>query len=148
MEGWMNSVDSSVRRMDLRWDGGEAQVDWFGDATPRGLLVFLHGAGSGRESPRNRYLARELARQGWAAALFDLLTPEERRVDSGSGTFRFDMDRLRDRAAAVVRELGRSHPVSGPVVAMGSSTGAAVAFATTRPRSHGRSDWSSSWRRP
>ena len=65
-----------------------------------GIVVFAHGSGSSRHSPRNQYVARALQDGGLATLLFDLLTQEEEAVDRTSGHLRFDIGLLRDRIIA------------------------------------------------
>src|ERR671928_2151021 len=65
----------------------------------RGVVLFAHGSGSGRHSPRNRYVARALREAGLATLLVDLLTPEEEEVDLRTGHLRFDIGLLADRLA-------------------------------------------------
>ncbi|HYF36887.1 MAG TPA: hypothetical protein VD994_16440, partial [Prosthecobacter sp.] len=62
-----------------------------------GLVLFAHGSGSGRHSPRNHFVARMLHRAGLATLLFDLLTPEEESADRHTGSHRFDIPFLADR---------------------------------------------------
>src|SRR5256885_645833 len=63
----------------------------------RGVVLFAHGSGSGRHSPRNRFVARQLRAAGLATLLVDLLTEEEEAVDQFSGHLRFDIGLLADR---------------------------------------------------
>ncbi|NNE74593.1 MAG: phosphoribosyltransferase, partial [Acidimicrobiales bacterium] len=90
-----------------------------------GLVVFAHGSGSSRLSPRNQYVAAQLNAAGLATLLFDLLTPAE---ESDRGAV-FDIDLLADRLASVAT-AARSHPsvVGLPVGLFGASTGAAAAL--------------------
>lgn len=92
---------------------------------PRGLVVFAHGSGSSRHSPRNRYVADVLDRAGYATLLFDLLTPGE-ALDRARV---FDIDLLAGRLIAVTewarREPGLEHL---PIGYFGASTGAAAAL--------------------
>jgi pimeloyl-ACP methyl ester carboxylesterase len=90
-----------------------------------GVVVFAHGSGSSRHSPRNRMVAARLQ----AAGLIDLLTPEEDEVDSRTRTFRFDIPRLASRLVGAIRWL-RDQPDNGqlPVALFGASTGAAAAL--------------------
>jgi hypothetical protein len=60
----------------------------------RGLIVFAHGSGSSRQSPRNRAVARAFERRGLATLLIDLLTPEEEHIDRYTAQYRFDIERL------------------------------------------------------
>lgn len=94
-------------------------------ALPTGVVLFAHGSGSGRLSPRNNLVAAELRRHGLATLLIDLLTPAEDRVYAG----RFDIDRLAARLAAAAEHLARE-PVTAalPLGLFGASTGAAAAL--------------------
>lgn len=63
----------------------------------RGLVVFVHGSGSRRLSPRNQQVARYLSEQGLATLLFDLLSGSEGRIDRITGELRFDIPLLTQR---------------------------------------------------
>ncbi|WP_440106378.1 phosphoribosyltransferase family protein [Streptosporangium sp. H16] len=90
-----------------------------------GVVVFVHGSGSSRHSPRNRYVASTLNRAGLATLLFDLLTPEE-EFDRGNV---FDIGLLAGRLVQVTDRLGDRPEVAGiPVGYFGASTGAAAAL--------------------
>ena len=105
------------------------------DAT--GVVVFAHGSGSGRHSPRNRAVAAELNRHGIATLLLDLLTPEEQEVDELGGAYRFDIGLLTRRLIAAIDWLGADPRLGGlPVGAYGASTGAAAALGAAARRSH------------
>src|SRR5581483_1475451 len=69
------------------------------DGQPRGLVIFAHGSGSSRHSPRNRFVSAKLNDSGFATLLLDLLTAEEERVDNRSGELRFDIGLLAERMA-------------------------------------------------
>jgi dienelactone hydrolase len=73
----------------------------------RGTVLFAHGSGSGRHSPRNRYVAEELHQAGLATLLIDLLTPEEEEIDLRKRHLRFDIGLL------AARRLVRSSHVGG-----------------------------------
>jgi pimeloyl-ACP methyl ester carboxylesterase len=97
-----------------------------------GVVLFAHGSGSGRFSPRNRYVAGELQRAGLATVLADLLTPAEERDQD----LRFAIDLLAVRVIALVDWLGDLEPTSAMTVGLfGASTGAAAALiaAAARP---------------
>ena len=99
---------------------------------PTGIVVFAHGSGSSRHSPRNRYVAEVLNRAGLATLLFDLLTPAEERNRANV----FDIELLAGRLVDVTRWLA-SQPdtASLPVGYFGASTGAGAALvAATDPR--------------
>ncbi len=90
-----------------------------------GVVVFSHGSGSGRLSPRNQFVAAELRRAGVATLLLDLLTPAEDQVYEN----RFDIDLLARRLGDAVRFVRRETATRGlPVGLFGASTGAASAL--------------------
>jgi len=104
----------------------------------RAVVLFAHGSGSSRHSPRNRYVARELQRAGLATVLADLLTPAEEQVDARTGRLRFDIGMLGQRVTALTDWLaGYRATASLPVGLFGASTGAAAALvaAAARPGS-------------
>jgi putative phosphoribosyl transferase len=91
----------------------------------RGVVVFAHGSGSSRKSPRNQYVASVLHHAGLATLLFDLLTPDE-ELDR---TNVFDIQLLAGRLAEATRYLQGDSGTSGlPVGYFGASTGAAAAL--------------------
>jgi putative phosphoribosyl transferase len=103
-----------------------------------GVVLFAHGSGSGRHSPRNRYVAGELQRAGLATVLADLLTAEEERLDARTGALRFDIGLLAERVAALTDWLVEREDTAHLGVGLfGASTGAAAALvaATARPAS-------------
>ena len=105
-------------------------------ASPRGVVLFVHGSGSSRHSPRNRAVAEELRRQGWATLLTDLLTEDEGRRDAMTGNHRFDIGLLAERTVAAVDWLGEHPPTDSlPVHLFGASTGAAAALVAAAERS-------------
>ena len=94
-----------------------------------GAVVFAHGSGSSRHSPRNRYVAEILNESGLATLLMDLLTEDEQQVDLQTGHLRFDIPLLAGRLVAVTQWLSR-HPEAAklPMGQFGASTGAAAAL--------------------
>ncbi|HEU4700444.1 MAG TPA: alpha/beta family hydrolase [Gemmatimonadales bacterium] len=105
-------------------------------AARRGVVLFAHGSGSSRHSPRNRYVAGELQRAGFATVLADLLTEAEERADAVDAHLRFDIGMLAERLAGIVDQLGRLPETRGlPVGLFGASTGggAALVAAAGRP---------------
>ena len=91
----------------------------------RGLVVFAHGAGSGRNSPRNRHVADQLDRARVATCLLDLLTPDE----YPSAEKRFDIPLLTRRLAATVDVIERHPDLRAMSIGLfGASTGAAAAL--------------------
>lgn len=104
----------------------------------RGVVLFAHGSGSSRHSPRNRYVAEELYRAGLASLLMDLLTTEEEAVDMMTAELRFDIDLLALRLAAATDWLGAQPKTRDLRIGyFGASTGAAAALlaAVERPES-------------
>jgi putative phosphoribosyl transferase len=105
-------------------------------AGARGLVVFAHGSGSGRASPRNVFVANVLGDAGLGTLLFDLLTPEEERVDERTRHLRFDIELLGERLVHALDWASGEPRVEGlSLGCFGSSTGAAAALvaASTRP---------------
>jgi dienelactone hydrolase len=104
-----------------------------GDLTiPRGanaIVLFAHGSGSSRRSPRNQFVARELAAFGLATLLFDLLTPEEEERDRRTGELRFDVLLLAHRLGVASKHvLGQPETEGLRIGYFGASTGAAAAL--------------------
>ncbi|WP_229402627.1 dienelactone hydrolase family protein [Micromonospora okii] len=100
-----------------------------------GVVLFAHGSGSSRHSPRNTAVARVLQRRALGTVLVDLLTPAEDRVDARTAELRFDIGLLADRLAAIVDWMG-GEPALGrlPVGLFGASTGAAAALVAAAAR--------------
>jgi dienelactone hydrolase len=93
------------------------------------LVLFAHGSGSSRHSPRNRFVARELQRHGLATLLIDLLTPEEEAVDAQTGHLRFDVEMLAARLGGIIAWLRqRDETKSLPMGLFGASTGGGAAL--------------------
>jgi dienelactone hydrolase len=94
-----------------------------------GLVLFAHGSGSGRFSPRNRQVASGLHAAGLATLLLDLLQPEEDERDRYTGEYRFDV-RLLGRRLALATRWATGDPDVGelPIGYFGASTGAAAAL--------------------
>lgn len=94
-----------------------------------GIVVFAHGSGSGRHSPRNRQVASTLRRTGLATLLMDLLTEAEEDVDRRTGHLRFDIGLLARRLGAAARWLADERETAGrPVGYFGASTGGGAAL--------------------
>ncbi|MBN9387684.1 MAG: dienelactone hydrolase family protein [Chloroflexi bacterium] len=94
----------------------------------RGIVIFVHGSGSSRLSPRNQFVARSLNQAGLATLLFDLLTPAEELNEQG-GQFRFNIALLAGRLLEVTRWVAENPGTSHLKVAyFGASTGAAAAL--------------------
>jgi pimeloyl-ACP methyl ester carboxylesterase len=93
-----------------------------------GIVIFAHGSGSSRHSPRNRSVAMRLRDRGLGTLLFDLLTADEERVDLVTREYRFDIPLLAERLIGATRWLLSSRPAPIPVGYFGASTGAAAAL--------------------
>lgn len=104
-------------------------------AGPLGLVVFAHGSGSSRFSPRNAWVARHLNAAGFATLLADLLTAEEEESERATGGLRFDIDLLSERLGALAG-WSRGQPALHPLACglFGASTGAAAALSTAAER--------------
>src|SRR5215207_9455153 len=95
----------------------------------KGFVVFVHGSGSSRHSPRNQYVAQTLQEGGLATLLFDLLTAAEEEIDLRTRHLRFDIDLLAKRTAGVLEWLELQPYVYELKRGLfGSSTGAAAAL--------------------
>lgn len=113
-------VDDAELHGDLTTPGGAS-----------GVVLFAHGSGSGRHSPRNRFVAEGLQQAGLATLLLDLLSEDEERVDAVSREYRFDIELLAGRLARAIewlRELPEMR--SAPIGLFGASTGAGAALVT------------------
>lgn len=100
------------------------------------LVLFAHGSGSSRHSPRNRFVADVLHEAGLVTLLFNLLTPQEETVDMRTRELRFDVELLADRLTGAI-DWARDQPPTCnlPLGLFGASTGAAAAIiaAARRP---------------
>jgi len=102
---------------------------------PIGLVIFAHGSGSSRLSPRNRHVAARLGREGLATLLLDLLTTEEGEIDDATRELRFDIPLLAERLVAAIDWARSAEPARGlPVGLFGASTGAAAALVAAARR--------------
>jgi putative phosphoribosyl transferase len=103
------------------------------DAT--GVVLFAHGSGSSRHSPRNRYVAQELREGGLGTLLIDLLTAAEEREDTRTARLRFDIGLLAGRVVGASDWLaGNPATAHLPIGYFGASTGAAAALAAAAER--------------
>ncbi|MFI6492389.1 dienelactone hydrolase family protein [Streptomyces sp. NPDC050564] len=116
--------------------GGESLAgDVMVPASARAVVLFAHGSGSSRHSPRNRMVAEHLRVAGLGTVLMDLLTEREDREDAWTREHRFDIPLLGSRVAAVIDWLaGQSDTRGLPVVLFGASTGAAAALVAAAER--------------
>ena len=94
-----------------------------------GLVLFVHGSGSSRHSPRNRFVAHTLNEAGLATLLFDLLTPEEEEIDQWTREHRFNIGLLAERLVHATKWAKQQEQSRNLQIGyFGSSTGAAAAL--------------------
>ena len=98
-------------------------------AQAKGLVLFAHGSGSSRHSPRNRFVADALNAAGLGTMLLDLLTEQEDEIDRTTAQFRFDIALLTDRLIGATRWVRQQEALRSFVCGyFGASTGAAAAL--------------------
>ena len=138
---WTGAGAESVERT-VRVPAGRAMLEGT-LGLPRnaeGVVLFAHGSGSSRHSPRNRYVAEVLQQSGLATLLLDLLTPEEEAVDLRTRHLRFDIALLAERLVAATDWLVEQDDFRGLAIGyFGASTGAGAALvaAAQRPEAVG-----------
>ncbi len=131
----MNNKDFSDE-IRLSTDGVELEGSLSVPGLAQGIVVFAHGSGSSRFSPRNRAVAQFLNEGGLATLLFDLLTAEENEIDLRTRQLRFDIGLLSRRLVGAVDWLGEQERLRDLRIGLfGASTGAAAALiaAARRP---------------
>jgi dienelactone hydrolase len=117
-----NSI--SIPSGNIRLDG---DLEIPGGAT--GLVLFAHGSGSSRKSPRNRFVARKFQERHLGTLLFDLLTPEEESVDMYTRHLKFDIGLLGKRLVDAVKWTAQNEKTRDLKIGLfGASTGAAAAL--------------------
>ena len=130
-------VNTHVEERSVRIPAGAATLD--GDlaipAGGRGLVLFAHGSGSGRRSPRNRQVAAELRRGGLATILVDLLTAAEDQIDQRTRELRFNIPLLASRLVAATDWAAGARACAGLAIGcFGASTGSAAALIAAAER--------------
>lgn len=122
---------SGAEPVHISADGVVLDGDLDVPAHARSVVLFAHGSGSSRHSPRNRYVAGALREAGFATVLMDLLTADEDHLDVRTGELRFDIPLLARRLSAAVDWLEEHAATANrPVYLYGASTGAAAALIT------------------
>jgi putative phosphoribosyl transferase len=97
--------------------------------SPEGIIIFAHGSGSGRHSPRNQFVAEKLYGDGLATLLLDLLTENEEELDNQTKKLRFDIGLLSKRLIFTINWISNNHDTKNLAVGLfGASTGAAAAL--------------------
>ncbi|MGC9318729.1 MAG: dienelactone hydrolase family protein [Armatimonadota bacterium] len=125
----MSEGKAAGREVEIQTDAGPTYGNLAVPEQPDGVVLFAHGSGSGRHSPRNNFVAEVLREAGFATLLMDLLTEQEERVDMVTREHRFDIDLLGGRLVTATRWLREEAEVGGLDVGFfGSSTGAAAAM--------------------
>jgi putative phosphoribosyl transferase len=128
----IDPLATNVRRLPVRIPAGDVVLE--GDLNVPGsstaIVLFAHGSGSSRHSPRNKYVAEVLHNAGLATLLFDLLTPAEEQIDARSGHLRFDIELLAKRLVAATEWLDYAEQFAHPfsVGYFGASTGGGAAL--------------------
>jgi dienelactone hydrolase len=109
--------------------GENLQANLYVPPDPTGLVMFAHGSGSSRHSPRNRMVATLLNQGSLATLLLDLLTEKEEQIDQQSGDLRFDLHLLGRRLVEAADWAAAESEISGlPLGMFGASTGAGAAL--------------------
>lgn len=102
-----------------------------------GLVLFAHGSGSGRNSPRNKLVSQILNKSGIATLLLDLLTEYEEKIDLETKEFRFNIPLLIERLVIVIDEIRSKRETRDLDIGIfGSSTGSASAIVAAQKRSN------------
>ncbi len=122
-------AEATPREVAIPIDGDDLAGNLVVPAGAKGIVLFAHGSGSSRLSPRNVWVARQLQRAGLATLLFDLLTRTEEARDASTREHRFDIPLLARRLAAATSWLAE-HPESARLAVgyFGASTGSAAAL--------------------
>lgn len=101
----------------------------------QGIVIFAHGTGSSRFSPRNQYVAKALVQMGLGALLMDLLTEEEEHLDNKTKNLRFDINMLAARVVSAIDWIDRNNQqYTIPIGLFGASTGAGAALVAAAKR--------------
>jgi putative phosphoribosyl transferase len=124
----MNSIVKN-QSLELHVEGVVLKADMAAPRSPQGIVLFVHGSGSSRHSPRNRYVADQLQSGGLVTVLADLLTMEEEQFDARTGQLRFDIGLLASRVIGMIDWLVKREAIAGLDLGLfGASTGAAAAL--------------------
>jgi dienelactone hydrolase len=130
-------MDADLRELTVQVeaDGALLEGTLTVPAAALGIVLFAHGSGSSRHSPRNRFVARRLNHAGLVTLLLDLLTPEEEAVDSRTAHLRFDINLLAERLVAATDWLASQATTRDlPIGYFGASTGAGAALVAAAAR--------------
>jgi putative phosphoribosyl transferase len=131
----MPDLAKQERAVSIPVDGVTLQGDLAIPQQARGIVIFAHGSGSSRFSPRNRAVARVLRASHFGTLLMDLLTPEEEALDERTRELRFDIGKLASRLVAATDWLSTVPEAHGlPAGYFGASTGAGAALVAAAER--------------
>jgi dienelactone hydrolase len=130
----LHGAEREVETVRIPADGVTLTGDLVVPTSARGLVVFAHGSGSSRTSPRNRQVAAVLNEGGYGTLLFDLLTTSEEAVDAATGHLRFDIDLLARRLVAAIDWTAERPSATLPMGLFGASTGGAAALEAAAER--------------
>lgn len=131
----MNEIAATNRNVEIPIEAGLLEGNLTIPENAGGIVVFAHGSGSSRHSPRNQLVAQGLNGRGLATLLFDLLTPQEHEVDVLTREYRFDIPRLADRLSRTVDWVAGEKDIGSlPIGLFGASTGAAAALIAAAER--------------
>jgi dienelactone hydrolase len=123
------NLTTQSREVRILEDGNVLAADVTVPLNCRGIVVFAHGSGSSRYSPRNRFVANRLVAASLATVLADLLTVSEAALDQYTAQYRFDISLLARRVAAVLDWTQSEQELRAlPIGLFGASTGAAAAL--------------------
>lgn len=131
------AAEHEERAVQVDTDGATLEGNLVIPAAASGIVLFAHGSGSSRHSPRNRRVAGQLQDAGLATLLIDLLTAEEEQIDVRTRHLRFDIDLLSRRLGSTLDWISaRPDTCALATGCFGSSTGAAAALcaAAAHPR--------------
>ena len=130
IQGWSNKAYTVPVEEGITLEGNLNIPD-----NPRGIVLFVHGSGSSRFSPRNQFVAQQLHQAGLATLLIDLLTPREEEEDRYTGHLRFDIQLLSRRVVAATDWLSLQPATQNLKIGyFGASTGAAAALVAAAER--------------
>ncbi len=128
---------SQAQTLRVPVDGTTLNADLAIPVEAHGIVLFAHGSGSSRHSPRNQFVARVLQQSDFGTLLMDLLTEKEEAVDNQTREMRFDIKLLARRLTATVDWLATQPSFQKlPIGVFGASTGAAAALVTAADRPH------------
>jgi putative phosphoribosyl transferase len=130
-----SSVQGGTRTVHVHAAGTLLAGDLTVPDRARGVVLFAHGSGSSRHSPRNRFVAEQLQNAGMATLLMDLLSEREEDIDARTGHLRFDIRFLADRLLFAIDWLRQEPQTQAlPIGCFGASTGAGAALVAAADR--------------